>query len=41
MVWHAGEVMAYRDLRDFIDGLERDNQLKRIKVEVYPRLEMT
>ena len=33
--------MAYRDLRDFIDGLERDNQLKRIKVEVDPRLEMT
>jgi len=33
--------MAYRDLRDFLDGLERDGQLKRIKAEVDPKLEMT
>ncbi len=33
--------MSYRDLRDFIAGLEREGQLKRIGVEVDPRLEMT
>ena len=33
--------MSYRDLRDFIAGLERDGQLKRIGVEVDPKLEMT
>jgi 4-hydroxy-3-polyprenylbenzoate decarboxylase len=33
--------MSYRDLRDFIAGLERDGQLKRINVEVDPKLEMT
>ena len=33
--------MSYKDLRDFIAGLERDGQLKRISVEVDPRLEMT
>ena len=33
--------MSYRDLRDFIAGLERDGQLKRISVEVDPKLEMT
>jgi 4-hydroxy-3-polyprenylbenzoate decarboxylase len=33
--------MSYRDLRDFIAGLERDGQLKRIAVEVDPKLEMT
>ena len=33
--------MRYRDLRDFIDQLERDNRLKRIKVPVDTNLEMT
>jgi 4-hydroxy-3-polyprenylbenzoate decarboxylase len=33
--------LSYRDLRDFIAGLERDGQLKRIAVEVDPKLEMT
>jgi 4-hydroxy-3-polyprenylbenzoate decarboxylase len=33
--------MSYRDLRDFIAGLERDGDLKRIGVEVDPKLEMT
>lgn len=33
--------MSYRDLRDFIAGLERSGELKRISVEVDPRLEMT
>ncbi len=33
--------MSYRDLRDFITGLERDGDLKRIGVEVDPKLEMT
>ena len=33
--------MSYRDLRDFITGLEREGQLKRIGVEVDTRLEMT
>jgi 4-hydroxy-3-polyprenylbenzoate decarboxylase len=33
--------MIYTDLRDFIAKLERENELKRIKVEVDPRLEMT
>jgi 4-hydroxy-3-polyprenylbenzoate decarboxylase len=33
--------MSYRDLRDFIAGLERDGDLKRIGLEVDPKLEMT
>ncbi len=33
--------MKYRDLRDFIAQLERRGELKRISVEVAPRLEMT
>ena len=33
--------MQYRDLRDFIDQLEKQGELKRISVEVDPRLEMT
>ncbi|MBX3651055.1 MAG: 4-hydroxy-3-polyprenylbenzoate decarboxylase [Burkholderiales bacterium] len=33
--------MSYRDLRDFIAGLERNGELKRISVEVDPKLEMT
>jgi 4-hydroxy-3-polyprenylbenzoate decarboxylase len=33
--------MKYRDLRDFLDGLEKQGALKRIGVEVDPRLEMT
>ena len=32
---------SYRDLRDFIAGLERDGQLKRIGIEVDPKLEVT
>jgi len=33
--------MKYRDLRDFIDGLERTGELKRISEPVSARLEMT
>jgi len=33
--------MQYKDLRDFIDALEQQGQLKRISVEVDPVLEMT
>src|SRR3990167_3838880 len=33
--------MKYRDLRDFIAQLEKAGELKRISVEVDPRLEMT
>jgi len=33
--------MAYRDLRDFLDQLERDGELKRVRARVDPRLEMT
>src|SRR5471032_2357613 len=33
--------MKYRDLRDFIAQLERRGDLKRIAVEIDPRLEMT
>jgi len=33
--------MRYRDLRDFIDQLERTGQLKRVRQPVDPRLEMT
>ena len=33
--------MQYKDLRDFIDQLERNGELKRISVEVDPDLEVT
>ncbi len=33
--------MQYRDLREFIDGLERMGELKRVRAEVDPRLEIT
>lgn len=33
--------MKYKDLRDFIQQLEAQNELKRVKVEVDPYLEMT
>ena len=33
--------MRYHDLRDFIEQLERQGELKRIAVEVDPYLEMT
>jgi 4-hydroxy-3-polyprenylbenzoate decarboxylase len=33
--------MKYRDLRDFVDQLERQGELKRVRAEVDPRLEMT
>ena len=33
--------MAYRDLRDFIAQLEAQGELKRVRVEVDPHLEMT
>ena len=33
--------MQYRDLRDFISGLEKRGELKRIQVPVSPVLEMT
>jgi 4-hydroxy-3-polyprenylbenzoate decarboxylase len=33
--------MAYQDLRDFIDQLEKQGELKRVTTSVSPRLEMT
>ncbi|RLA20806.1 MAG: 3-octaprenyl-4-hydroxybenzoate decarboxylase, partial [Gammaproteobacteria bacterium] len=33
--------MKYKDLRDFIDQLEKAGELKRIKIEVDPNLEIT
>jgi len=33
--------MAYQDLRDFIDQLESDGELKRIKQHIDPKLEIT
>ena len=33
--------MHYSDLRDFIGQLERFGELRRVKAEVSPRLEMT
>src|SRR5512140_162449 len=33
--------MRYKDLRDFIAQLEQQGELKRVTVEVDPRLEMT
>src|SRR5579862_8015472 len=33
--------MAYSDLRDFIDALEKKKELKRISLEVDPYLEIT
>jgi 4-hydroxy-3-polyprenylbenzoate decarboxylase len=33
--------MAYRDLRDFMDQLERDGELRRVRAPVDPNLEMT
>jgi len=33
--------MAYRDLRDFLDQLERDGELRRVRAPVDPNLEMT
>ena len=32
--------MAYRDLRDWIARLEKSGELKRIRIEVDPELEM-
>lgn len=33
--------MAYKDLRDFINTLEKNGLIKRIKIEVDPVLEIT
>ena len=33
--------MKYKDLRDFIAQLESQGELKRIKAEIDPHLEMT
>jgi len=33
--------MPYRSLRDFIDRLEKDGQLVRVREAVSPHLEMT
>src|SRR2546422_1704801 len=33
--------MAYQDLREFIRALEKNNELKRVPLEVDPRLEIT
>ena len=32
--------MAYRDIREFIAALDRENELKRVEAEVDPRLEI-
>ena len=36
-----GETMKYNDLRDFLQGLERMGELKRVTAAIDPRLEMT
>src|SRR5262252_5018221 len=33
--------MAYQDLREFIHALEKNKELKRVSIEVDPRLEIT
>ena len=33
--------MAYKDLREFVERLEREGELKRIKTEVDSELEIT
>ena len=33
--------MAYRDLREFVQKLEKEGELKRIRAEVDPILEIT
>ena len=33
--------MSYRDLRDFLSQLERSGELKRVRAEIDPNLEMT
>ena len=33
--------MKYRDLRDFLEQLERQGDLRRVREAVSPRLEMT
>ena len=38
---HRTDIMRYHDLRDFIEQLERQGELKRIAAAVSPRLEMT
>lgn len=38
---HKEDVMAYQDLQDFIRSLEADGELKRIKAQVDPELEIT
>src|SRR5271155_1456744 len=38
---HSKTCMAYSDLRDFIDALEKKKELKRISFEVDPFLEIT
>src|SRR5579864_1336617 len=35
------EIVAYRDLRDFVKTLEKEGELKRIRAEVDPVLEIT
>ena len=39
--WPRRSPMKYADLRDFLAQLERRGELKRVRVEVDPRLEMT
>jgi 4-hydroxy-3-polyprenylbenzoate decarboxylase len=41
MRFQTGIYMKYRDLRDFIEQLEKQGQLKRISAEIDPYLEMT
>src|SRR4029077_3226797 len=38
---HSKTCMAYSDLRDFIEALEKKKELKRISLEVDPYLEIT
>src|SRR5205823_1871442 len=38
---HGGGAMSYRDLREFIAQLEARGELKRVRANVSPHLEMT
>jgi 4-hydroxy-3-polyprenylbenzoate decarboxylase len=40
-IYHKDNHMAYRDLREFIEALEKSKELKRIPFEVDPMLEIT
>ena len=41
LILSGGDNLAYKDLQDFINKLENLNELKRVKVQVDPELEIT